>query len=69
MALMRTLALTLTVFALSASSLLAQVKSAEHWVATWTTAVVARAPLLPPPAPRKLSNWSNSGTPGFTFRI
>jgi lysophospholipase L1-like esterase len=43
--------LTLTLFALSASSLLAQAKPAEHWVATWATAVVARAPMLPPPAP------------------
>jgi lysophospholipase L1-like esterase len=32
------------------SSLLGQSRSAEHWVATWTTAVVARPAALPPPA-------------------
>jgi lysophospholipase L1-like esterase len=30
---------------------LAQRATPDHWVATWTTAVVARLPVLPPPAP------------------
>jgi lysophospholipase L1-like esterase len=34
-----------------AVSTFAQRATADHWVATWTTAVVARPALLPPPAP------------------
>jgi hypothetical protein len=55
--------LTLTLFALSASSLLAQARPAEHWVATWTTAVVARAPMLPPPAPPGPAPVATAGAP------
>jgi lysophospholipase L1-like esterase len=52
MAMVRTCGLTFTVLALSASSVVAQSKGAEHWVPTWTTAVVARPPMLAPaPAP------------------
>ena len=51
MAIVRQSVLTFTVLALGASSLFGQSRSAEHWVATWTTAVVARPAALPPPAP------------------
>jgi lysophospholipase L1-like esterase len=63
MAIVRMFVLTLTLFALSASSLLAQAKAAEHWVATWTTAVVARAPMLPPPAPPGAAPAATAGAP------
>ena len=63
MAIVRMFVLTLTLFALSASSLLAQAKAAEHWVATWTTAVVARAPMLPPPAPPGPAPAATAGAP------
>jgi lysophospholipase L1-like esterase len=51
MAVLRNFVLTLAVLALSASSLSAQANAREHWVATWTTALVARPAVLPPPAP------------------
>jgi len=51
MAIVRQSVLTFTVLALSASSLVGQSRTAEHWVATWTTAVVARPAVLPAPAP------------------
>ena len=63
MAIVRMSVLTLTLFALSASSLLAQARAAEHWVATWTTAVVARAPMLPPPDPPGPAAAATAGAP------
>ena len=63
MAIVRLFVLTLTVLALSASSLLAQAKAAEHWIATWTTAVVARAPMLPPAAPAGPAPVATAGAP------
>lgn len=50
MPMVRRSVLTFAVFALGAASLGAQSKGAEHWVPTWTTAVVARPSVLPPPA-------------------
>jgi lysophospholipase L1-like esterase len=44
----------LTVIALAgvaATSVLAQTKTSDHWVATWTTALVGRPAVLPAPAP------------------
>ena len=63
MAIVRMFVLTLTLFALSVSSLLAQARPAEHWVATWTTAVVARAPMLSPPAPPGPAPVATAGAP------
>jgi len=63
MAIVRMFVLTLTLFALSASSLLAQTKTTEHWVATWTTAVVARAPMQPPVAPLGPAQAATAGAP------
>jgi lysophospholipase L1-like esterase len=63
MAVLRKFVLTLAVLALSASSLLAQAKAAEHWIATWTTAVVARAPILPPPAAAAPPAPATAGAP------
>jgi lysophospholipase L1-like esterase len=63
MAIVRMFVLTLSLFALSASSLLAQAKATEHWVPTWTTAVVARAPMLPPPAPPGPAPVATAGAP------
>jgi lysophospholipase L1-like esterase len=63
MAIVRMFVLTLTLFALSASSLLAQAKPTEHWVATWATAVVARSPMLPPPAPPGPAPTATAGAP------
>ena len=34
-----------------ATSAFAQRTTADNWVATWTTALVARPAVLPPPAP------------------
>ena len=42
-------AIALVIFV--ASPGFAQTKAADHWVATWTTAVIARPAVLPPPAP------------------
>src|SRR5689334_5250241 len=63
MAIVRMFVLALTLFALSASSLLGQVKAGEHWVATWTTAVVARSPMLPPPAAPGPAPAATAGAP------
>ena len=63
MAIVRRIVLTLTLVALSASTLVAQAKPADHWVATWATAVVARAPMLPPPAPPGPAPIATAGAP------
>jgi len=63
MAIVRMFVLTLTVLALSASSLLGQAKAAEHWIATWATAVVARAPMLPPAAAPAPAPAATAGAP------
>ena len=48
---MRTHLTALGIVAFTASSAFAQTKPVDHWVATWTTALVARPAMLPPPAP------------------
>jgi lysophospholipase L1-like esterase len=48
---MRRTLIAFVVVALTASSARAQTKSTDHWVATWTTALVARPAVLPPAAP------------------
>jgi lysophospholipase L1-like esterase len=63
MAIVRTFTLTLTLLAVSVSSLLAQARAAEHWVPTWTTAVVARAPMQPPPAAPGPAPAATAGAP------
>ena len=63
MAIVRMFVLTLAVLALSASSLLGQAKAAEHWIATWATAVVARAPMLPPAPPVRVGIGFGVGDP------
>ena len=63
MAIVRMIVLTLTLFSLSAASLFGQTKSAEHWVATWTTAVVARSPMLPPAATPGPAPAATAGAP------
>ena len=49
MRLMQRSLIALATIVLTASTAYAQAKAADHWVATWTTAVVARAATLPPP--------------------
>ena len=63
MAIVRTFTLTLTLLAVGTSSLLAQARAAEHWVPTWTTAVVARAPTQPPPAAAGPAPAATAGAP------
>ena len=48
---MRRVLATFALASLVTASAFAQAKSSDHWVATWTTAVVARPAVLPPPAP------------------
>ena len=48
---MRRFLATAAVITLVAVSLFGQAKPSDHWVATWTTALVARPAVLPPPAP------------------
>jgi lysophospholipase L1-like esterase len=50
MPMVRKSVLTFTVLALGVASLGAQSRGTEHWVPTWTTAMVARPSVLPPPA-------------------
>ena len=47
---MRRVLATLALASLVTASAFAQAKSSDHWVATWTTAVVARPAVLPPAA-------------------
>src|SRR2546421_1252209 len=48
---MRRFLATTALIALAAASLFGQARPSDHWVATWTTAVVARPAVLPPAAP------------------
>src|SRR5438105_12656930 len=48
---MRRFLSTTAVITLVAVSLFGQARPSDHWVATWTTALVARAAVLPPAAP------------------
>jgi lysophospholipase L1-like esterase len=60
---MRRTLITLGVLALTTSSAPAQTKATDHWVATWATAVVARAPMLPPAAPAAPAPAATAGAP------
>ena len=60
---MRRTVLALAVSALTVSSAVAQTKSADHWVATWATAVVARAPIVPPAAAPAPAPAATAGAP------
>jgi len=60
---MRRTLITLGVLALTASSMPAQTKATDHWVATWATAVVARAPMLPPAAAPAPAPAATAGAP------
>ena len=60
---MRRTVMTFGVLALTASSMLGQTKRTDHWVPTWTTAVVARGPMLPPPAPPGPAPVATAGAP------
>ena len=51
MQVMRRLLTTVAVVTFVATSAFAQTKSPDHWVATWTTALVARPAVLPLPPP------------------
>lgn len=51
MQVMRRLLTTVAVVTFVATSAFAQPKSPDHWVATWTTALVSRPAALPPPPP------------------
>jgi lysophospholipase L1-like esterase len=48
---MRRIPATVALLTFVATSAFAQAKSPDHWVATWTTALVARPAVLPAPAP------------------
>ena len=60
---MRRILATLAIITFAATSGFAQGRGSEHWVATWTTAVVARAPVLPPPAPPGPAPAATAGAP------
>jgi lysophospholipase L1-like esterase len=60
---MRRILATLAIITFVATSGLAQGRASEHWVATWTTAVVARAPMLPSPAPPVPAPAATAGAP------
>jgi len=60
---MRRTLITFGVLALTASSAPAQTKATDHWVATWATAVVARAPMLPPAAAPAPAPAATAGAP------
>src|SRR5262245_12561510 len=60
---MRRTLMTLGVLTLTAASALAQTKPTDHWVATWATAVVARAPVLPPAAAPAPAPAATAGAP------
>ena len=47
---MRRALATAAIITLVTASSFGQAKSSDHWVATWTTAVVARPAVLPAPA-------------------
>ena len=61
---MRRVLSTLAIIGCAASVASAQRPSADHWVATWTTAVVARAAALPAPAPAPAANPAIPPPPG-----
>ena len=60
---MRRMLMTLGVLAVTVTSALAQTKPTDHWVATWATAVVARAPMLPPAGPPAPAPTATAGAP------
>ena len=60
---MRRTLMTLGVLALTATSAGTQTKATDHWVATWATAVVARAAMLPPAAAPAPAPPATAGAP------
>jgi lysophospholipase L1-like esterase len=64
MQVMRRALVTAALVTLVAASPFGQARSADHWVATWTTAVVARPAVLPPPAVPAAPPPPNAPPPG-----
>ncbi len=60
---MRRFLATAALVTLVAASLFGQAKSSDHWVATWTTAVVARPAVLPPAAAPAAPPAGNAAAP------
>ena len=64
MQVMRRAVVTAALVALVMASPFGQATSTDHWVATWTTAVVARPAVLPPPAVPAAPPPPNAPPPG-----